>query len=70
MESDKIEEKIKQKLKEQYDHLNPAELKRKIDRLQSKFYRLYLKEQREKAKDELPNTIVVIIMKIIISYKF
>ena len=56
IESDKVEEKTKQKLKEQYDHLNPAELKRRIDKLQSKLYRLYLKEQRERAKDVLPDT--------------
>ena len=55
MESDKVEEKTKQQLKEQYAHLNPAELKRRIDRLQSKLYRLYLKKQREKAKDKLPH---------------
>ena len=56
IESDKIEEKTKQQLKEQHDHLNPAELKRRIDKLQSKLYRLYLKEQRERAKDVLPDT--------------
>jgi hypothetical protein len=55
MESDKVEEKTKQQLKEQYDHLNPAELKRKIDKLQSKLYRLYLKEQQKNAKDKLPH---------------
>ena len=56
MESDKIEEKIKQQLKEQYDYLNPAELKRNVDRLQSKLYRLYLKKQKEKTKYKLLNT--------------
>jgi hypothetical protein len=55
MESDKVEEKTKQQLKEQYDHLNPAELKRKIDKLQSKLYRLYLKGQQKNAKDKLPH---------------
>jgi len=56
MESDKIEEEVKQTLKEQYNQLNPAELKRHIDKFQSKLGRLYLKEQREKAKDKLPDT--------------
>ena len=56
IESDKVEEKTKQQLKKQYDHLNPAELKRKVDRLQSKLYRLYLKEQRENAMtDKISN---------------
>ena len=55
-ESDKIEEKTKQQLKEQYEKLNPAELKRRIDKLQKELSMLYLKEQREKAKDKLPNT--------------
>ena len=44
-----IEEEVKQQLKEQYEKLNPAELKRRIDRLQEKLGKLYLKKQRENA---------------------
>jgi len=49
MESDKVEKKTKQQLKEQYENLNPAELKRRIDKLQEKLSKLYLKRQRENA---------------------
>lgn len=44
-----IEEEVKQQLKEQYEKLNPAELKRRIDRLQEKLGKLHLKKQRENA---------------------
>ncbi len=44
-----VEEEVKQQLKEQYEKLNPAELKRRIDRLQEKLGKLYLKKQRENA---------------------
>ncbi|HQL67089.1 MAG TPA: hypothetical protein PL104_03265, partial [Caldisericia bacterium] len=39
-----------------HDHLNPAELKRKIDRFQKELGRLYLEKQRNNTKDELSNT--------------
>jgi hypothetical protein len=56
IESNKVEEEIKQTLKDQYEKLNPAELKRDIDKLQKELSRLYLKEQRNNTKDEVPNT--------------
>ena len=52
MESDKVEEKTKQQLKEQYENLNPAELKRRIDKLQKELSILYSKKQRETAIKE------------------
>jgi len=40
LESEYIDDKIKEKLKKQYESLNPAELKRKISRLQEKLIKL------------------------------
>ncbi len=51
-----IEEEVKQELKERYDRLNPAELKRRIDRLQEKLGKLYLEKQKENAiKEDVSN---------------
>ena len=41
LESKYIDDRIKVKLKKQYDILNPAELKRNISRLQDKLLKLY-----------------------------
>ena len=40
-----IDDKIKRSLKKEYDSLNPAELKRKITRLQDKLLKLNLLKQ-------------------------
>lgn len=57
LESEYIDDKIKAKLKRQYDSLNPAELKRKISKLQDKLLKLnYLKKtlERNSIVDEKP----------------
>ena len=57
LESKYIDDKIKGKLKRQYDILNPADLKRKISRLQDKLLKLNsLKKplERNNAVDEKP----------------
>jgi len=73
MESDKVEKKTKQQLKEQYENLNPAELKRRIDKLQEKLSKLYLKRQRENAITDrisrISNTQNELTLKIIISVR-
>ena len=40
LESKYIDDKIKERLKVQYDSLNPADLKRKISKLQDKLLKL------------------------------
>ena len=45
MESDQISLKTKIKLKKKYDSLNPAKLKRRIDRKLNNLYRVYSKKQ-------------------------
>ena len=57
LESKYIDDKMKVKLKRQYDILNPAELKRKISRLQDKLLKLNsLKKtlERNSTIDEKP----------------
>ena len=46
LESKYINDKIKARLKVQYDSLNPAEIKRKILRLQDKLLKLNVLKQR------------------------
>ena len=46
LESEHIDDKIKARLKVQYDSLNPAEIKRKILRLQDKLLKLNVLKQR------------------------
>jgi len=46
LESKDIDDKIKKNLKRQYDSLNPAELKRKISRLQDKLLKLNTLKQK------------------------
>ena len=46
LESEHIDDKIKARLKVQYDSLNPAEIKRKISRLQDKLLKLNVLKQR------------------------
>lgn len=41
MESEQVEEEVKRELKKTYDNLNPAELKRGIDRKVEKLYQVY-----------------------------
>lgn len=56
MESDKIPWKIKEKLTEEYNELNPALLKRKLDKLQRKLSKAYDIKQREKElSPNIPN---------------
>jgi len=56
MESDKIPWKIKEKLTEEYNKLNPALLKRKLDKLQRKLSKAYDTKQREKEiSPNIPN---------------
>jgi len=45
MESDQLGEQAKQELKQVYDSLNPAELKRQIDKKIKKLYEVYLKKK-------------------------
>ena len=45
MESEQISDKKKQELKKKYDSLNPAELKREIDKKLKKLYKVYSKKQ-------------------------
>jgi len=46
LESKSIDDKIKKSLKREYDSLNPAELKRKISRLQEKLLKLNTLKQK------------------------
>ena len=48
-----IEDKVKVKLRKEYGMLNPAELKRKITKLQNKLLELNILKQ--KAREELDN---------------
>ena len=52
MESDKVSEEVKEHLKEQYDKLNPIELKRKIDKLQNRLHRIYKRKEKERKQKE------------------
>ena len=45
MESDQVDEKTKRELKKVYDKLNPAELKRNIDKKIKKLYEVYSKKK-------------------------
>ncbi len=47
MESEHIPEETKEKLKELYQSLNPAELKRKIDKKIHRLFKVYEEKQRE-----------------------
>jgi hypothetical protein len=52
LESPNIKEEIKVKLRKEYAMLNPAELKRKITKLQNKLLKLNaLKQEMSKEKD-------------------
>ncbi len=42
----------KERLRKQYDKLNPIELKRKIDKLQEKLYQLYKKKRKERKQND------------------
>ena len=53
IESNKIPWKIKEKLTEEYNRLNPTELKRKLDKIQKKLSKVYDKKQCE--EDISPN---------------
>ena len=49
LDSEHVDDKIKKSLKREYDSLNPAELKRKITKLQDKLLKLNtLKQKVEK----------------------
>lgn len=48
MESDQIDDRIKKKLKKKYESLNPAELKREIDRKLKKLWKVYSKKKGKK----------------------
>jgi hypothetical protein len=50
MESDKVPEEVKERLKGQYNKLNSIELKRKIDKLQNRLYRIYKRKEKENKK--------------------
>ena len=54
MESDKVPDKVKEKLTEEYGKLNPVELKIKINKLQKKLYNLYERKQKERKQKEIP----------------
>jgi len=45
IESDEVDAKVKEELREIYDSLNPAELKRKIDKKIKKLYEVYSKKK-------------------------
>jgi len=53
LECQYIDDKIKVKLKRQYDILNPAELKRKISRLQDRLLKLNTLKQKVRRDDTL-----------------
>ena len=48
LDSEHVDDKIKESLKREYDSLNPAELKRKIARLQDKLLKLNTLKQKVK----------------------
>ncbi len=51
-----VPEEIKEKLREEYNELNPALLKKKLDKLQRKLSKAYDIEQREKEiSPNIPN---------------
>lgn len=51
MESDDVDENTKKELKAVYDELNPAELKRKIDKKIKKLYAVYMKQNGSREVD-------------------
>ena len=54
----KVPEEVKQKLGEQYDKIDPIELKEEIDKLQKRLYDLYVRKQKEGSKhlsSNIPN---------------
>ena len=54
----KVPEEVKQKLGEQYDKIDPIELKEEIDKLQKRLYDLYVRKQKGRSKhlsSNIPN---------------
>jgi hypothetical protein len=65
MESDEVEEKVKQKLMKIYMSLNPAQLRRAIDDKLNKLYKVYQQKNKTQGvtlrKKLKPNTVTFLI---------
>ncbi len=59
MEEDdgKVPKEVKERLRKQYDELNPIELKRKIDSLQKRLYSFYERKEKGRKQKEKPKSI-------------